>query len=203
MMQMIGRGSGRSCVMSNHSCAALTLVATNSPDSHHSLYSPIFNRRSLLHFKGSETHNNMAIEVALLLRRGWVLQERLLSRRAVHFAASEVVWECLYCHDCQCFGTVASVSRIPRYCWEPFSTAHRRSIGTIARSCRSSLRWCTNTQGSRSHFRRINSPLSRALPIDPVSSMTATSTFAGLWNSELRIGLSWSASRPLRARWTT
>ncbi|KZM24731.1 hypothetical protein ST47_g4122 [Ascochyta rabiei] len=32
-----------------------------------------------------------------LSRRGWVLQERLLSRRVLHYARDEVLWECMTC----------------------------------------------------------------------------------------------------------
>ncbi|KAJ4406839.1 hypothetical protein N0V91_004269 [Didymella pomorum] len=32
-----------------------------------------------------------------LSRRGWVLQERLLSRRVLHFAKGELLWECMEC----------------------------------------------------------------------------------------------------------
>jgi hypothetical protein len=32
-----------------------------------------------------------------LSRRGWVLQERLLSRRVLHYARDEVLWECMEC----------------------------------------------------------------------------------------------------------
>lgn len=32
-----------------------------------------------------------------LSRRGWVLQERLLSRRILHFAKDELLWECMEC----------------------------------------------------------------------------------------------------------
>ncbi|KIW95282.1 uncharacterized protein Z519_03866 [Cladophialophora bantiana CBS 173.52] len=34
------------------------------------------------------------IERSVLSRRAWVLQERLLSRRTIHFAADQVSWEC-------------------------------------------------------------------------------------------------------------
>lgn len=36
----------------------------------------------------------LRFQSAPLLRRGWVLQERLLSRRTLHFTRSEVHWEC-------------------------------------------------------------------------------------------------------------
>ncbi|CCF35758.1 HET domain-containing protein [Colletotrichum higginsianum] len=42
-----------------------------------------------------------------LLRRGWVLQERLLSPRVVYFDAEERKWECNTAADCQCGGIVS------------------------------------------------------------------------------------------------
>lgn len=39
-----------------------------------------------------------------LLSRGWVLQERLLSRRILHFCNSEMVWECREESTCECGG---------------------------------------------------------------------------------------------------
>lgn len=39
-----------------------------------------------------------------LLWRGWVLQEQLLSRRVLHFARQELVWECRTHARCQCDG---------------------------------------------------------------------------------------------------
>ncbi|KAK3343514.1 heterokaryon incompatibility protein-domain-containing protein, partial [Lasiosphaeria hispida] len=37
-----------------------------------------------------------------LLSRAWVFQERLLSRRTLHFGASELLWECRTCCFCEC-----------------------------------------------------------------------------------------------------
>lgn len=37
-----------------------------------------------------------------LFTRGWVLQERLLSRRLLTFAPQELIWECLEGVDCEC-----------------------------------------------------------------------------------------------------
>lgn len=39
-----------------------------------------------------------------LLSRGWVLQERLLSPRILHFCSSELVWECREQSICECGG---------------------------------------------------------------------------------------------------
>ncbi|KAI0903684.1 heterokaryon incompatibility protein-domain-containing protein [Ustulina deusta] len=41
-----------------------------------------------------------------LMRRGWVLQERILSPRVVHYDADEIKWECQDTTDCQCGGMV-------------------------------------------------------------------------------------------------
>jgi hypothetical protein len=40
--------------------------------------------------------------VTKLSTRGWVLQERLLSRRTLHFGAYELGWECRKCIKCEC-----------------------------------------------------------------------------------------------------
>lgn len=37
-----------------------------------------------------------------LLDRGWVLQERLLSPRVLHFGTYELIWECMQGKDCEC-----------------------------------------------------------------------------------------------------
>ncbi|KAI1132420.1 heterokaryon incompatibility protein-domain-containing protein [Nemania abortiva] len=41
---------------------------------------------------------------ALLLQRGWVLQERILSPRVVYYDTNELKWECQAATDCQCGG---------------------------------------------------------------------------------------------------
>jgi hypothetical protein len=39
-----------------------------------------------------------------LLSRGWVLQERLLSPRVIHFGTYELIWECMEFSTCECGG---------------------------------------------------------------------------------------------------
>lgn len=48
-------------------------------------------------------------EQETLLTRAWVFQERLLSRRTIHFGASEIMWECRNCYHCEC-GMIAPSS---------------------------------------------------------------------------------------------
>jgi Heterokaryon incompatibility protein (HET) len=46
-----------------------------------------------------------------LSTRGWVLQERLLSPRTLHFGPSELGWECRTCIKCECTATSARSRR--------------------------------------------------------------------------------------------
>ncbi|KAL1645186.1 hypothetical protein SLS58_003891 [Diplodia intermedia] len=53
------------------------------------------------------THGNFLLRspqdpASPLLQRGWVFQERLLSRRSLHCTASELVWECRERTWCEC-----------------------------------------------------------------------------------------------------
>lgn len=57
---------------------------------------------------GGQTSANQASRLTSLaseyplLGRGWTLQERLLSRRILHFCSDEMVWECLGGTTCEC-----------------------------------------------------------------------------------------------------
>lgn len=50
-------------------------------------------------FGQSESHARFP-----LMSRGWAFQERLLSRRVLHFSESELVWECRELSTCECGG---------------------------------------------------------------------------------------------------
>jgi hypothetical protein len=49
-----------------------------------------------MYFTNQPTSDPHCIEEATLNTRGWVLQERLLSRRIIHFAEDQIYWECRY-----------------------------------------------------------------------------------------------------------
>ena len=50
----------------------------------------------------------------VLLKRGWVFQERLLSPRVVYYAKDELLWECQDMSDCQC-GAITVMARYKPY----------------------------------------------------------------------------------------
>lgn len=59
-----------------------------------------------IHFRKRTTHSKLFVtesnERYPLLARGWVLQERLLSTRVLHFTDSELIWKCAAAMTCQC-----------------------------------------------------------------------------------------------------
>lgn len=58
---------------------------------------------------------NVAINNKLsIYKRGWILQERLLSRRVLHFTPQELNWECMTETVCECSGTISVVVEGPK-----------------------------------------------------------------------------------------
>ncbi|KAF2742855.1 HET-domain-containing protein [Sporormia fimetaria CBS 119925] len=94
--------------------AFITLAATKSSNCDEGMFSQPSNScppRSGTFFNGVgqpyKLHCRKAMKVPdkyPLLDRGWAFQERLLSKRIVHFAENELIWECLEASCCECSG---------------------------------------------------------------------------------------------------
>ncbi|KAH6672844.1 heterokaryon incompatibility protein-domain-containing protein [Halenospora varia] len=54
------------------------------------------------HFTRTMDYASTMEHASPLLSRGWVFQERLLSMRALHFHAEELIWECASGISCEC-----------------------------------------------------------------------------------------------------
>jgi hypothetical protein len=54
----------------------------------------VYTRRKIQHFESRTEFP--------LLQRGWVFQERILSRRVLHFGSKELIWECMEHQTCEC-----------------------------------------------------------------------------------------------------
>ncbi|KAL5322947.1 hypothetical protein ACEPPN_007472 [Leptodophora sp. 'Broadleaf-Isolate-01'] len=86
--------------------AYLTISALDSPDSHHGFLNQ---RKNVPYVKLTSDKNlylrrrlpeqHEVFKNALLSRRAWVLQERLLSTRLLHYSSQELFWECLTCSN--------------------------------------------------------------------------------------------------------
>ncbi|KAK4894723.1 hypothetical protein LTR27_007111 [Elasticomyces elasticus] len=71
------------------------------------------------------TRNSIKSDVAgryPLFRRGWCFQERILSRRIIHYTAGELVWECLGMTSCEC-GT------LDHFVWSTILQERRHAAG--------------------------------------------------------------------------
>ncbi|KAI0469472.1 heterokaryon incompatibility protein-domain-containing protein [Xylaria cf. heliscus] len=203
-----------------YSQAALTVAATNSPNSHHGLHStlppsfqshefsmiltdgrklPVWARRPIPHFENSETHNMREVEAPPLLKRGWVLQERLLSRRVVHFARNEVAWECLHLSECQCLASSGERFPNPKVLLGAFLHGPRTQYIT-AHPASQWLEILEQYTILALTFARDRFPaLSGAAQLSR-QFREGDKYVAGLWESEMLLGLMWSAGWPLRER---
>jgi hypothetical protein len=86
---------------------------------------PVFVRRALPHLQG---HARFGSQVPgggqdfPTLTRGWILQERMLAPRVVHFGPQELVWECLQSSACQCTAPSARQTGLPEaHHWKQYS----------------------------------------------------------------------------------
>lgn len=70
-------------------------------------------RENLPHHGKKGNYERMDGGTVELLSRGWVLQERILSRRFLLFTPREVIWECWGASDCECGRTKKDASLRP------------------------------------------------------------------------------------------
>jgi len=101
--------------------ASMTLSATRAANPHQGCFARLDERymSRLKTFTNSDheayelhCHEKLPKSECPLLERGWAFQERMLSRRIVHFMEQELCWECRECCHCECGSNVhGSVSR--------------------------------------------------------------------------------------------
>ncbi|OAP63579.1 hypothetical protein AYL99_02806 [Fonsecaea erecta] len=121
-----------------------------------------------------------------LLRRGWVLQERLLSPRCVYYGRDELLWECKACADCFCGGT----NVIAR-----FKDVHHRSLTPNGDSL--PFAWMRITERYSSlDLTRVSD---RAIALSGIAQKVVESGrggkyLAGLWWDKLAHQLVWALS---------
>ncbi|KAF1960428.1 hypothetical protein CC80DRAFT_583094 [Byssothecium circinans] len=105
----------------------VTLAATKSADAHGGLFSstwdlkiqvqdsygtkiPVYCRPRSGHYLGQTRLELLPYHRYFpLLERGWVLQERFLSPRVLHFTTEELIWECMESTTCECSGVAADL----------------------------------------------------------------------------------------------
>jgi hypothetical protein len=137
-----------------------------------------------------------------LLHRGWVLQERLLSSRYLHFGQNELIWECMEHLTCEC-GNL-SLKDPYRYKWlEPKNRLHPESLKLLNRFLPETLpaAWrATVVDYSRmelSHPEDLFPAISGIAK--SIKEVTGWEYVAGLWKETLITDLVWRTEKPKTA----
>lgn len=133
-----------------------------------------------------------------LLKRGWVFQERLLSRRTIHFASSELVWECRRHTHCEC-GDLDSADPAREirtsksqfeFCLKP-ETTQQSTLDT----------WLSIvTRYNNLRFSKTRDwPFAFAGIADKIWTRVRSRYLAGLWEIDLARGLLWIGLKARRS----
>ena len=98
-----------------YASASLTIAATRSKDSHGGLFGKPPPEKKVYAYKFTQGASTYSVYVRKeiyhgafedsempILQRAWAFQERLLSKRLVHFGDEELHWECLSKTVCEC-----------------------------------------------------------------------------------------------------
>jgi hypothetical protein len=114
--------------------SSCNLTAAGAPTSAAGLFldhNPIFTKPVKARFstnnKGVVLHDFWpegvlrSFEAGPLIGRGWVVQERLLSRRNLHFSHDQIFWECRSDSACETFPEKAPFKEIPQFLKHRFS----------------------------------------------------------------------------------
>jgi hypothetical protein len=159
----------------------------------------IFARRLIsdahIHFTDLEPPNAEDILVAApLLSRAWVMQERLLTARTVHFHSAELVWECKEGLLCECGG------------FDDHNNGSRRPGNQLKFTCAEAFSGKKNSQELADLWFELVTLYSRLKLTNESDRLPALSGLAkcfgdlsrgaylgGLWESDLPRALLWQA----------
>ncbi|KAL8704125.1 MAG: hypothetical protein Q9201_002709 [Fulgogasparrea decipioides] len=179
----------------------------------------VFARRFLDHLPLGEVEDRTEPEKYPVLGRGWCLQERLLSRRVVHFTKKELLWDC--CSSCRCeCGAYDRDGRTSRLMY--FNRAVREATSILGKSLSDPISSGTNVSKSsklapqkelRLLWREIVQSYTMARLTYPSDSLPALSGIAqrlqhtdwgeylaGLWSADLARQLTWENLFPRASR---
>ncbi|KAK1720344.1 uncharacterized protein BDZ83DRAFT_536439, partial [Colletotrichum acutatum] len=112
-----------------------------------------------------------------LMTRGWVMQERLLSRRFVIFAPNEVMWECYESSQCECDDKGEHAARNLRNWW-------RRLVE----------RYTTLDLTQESD--RLPAIMGLAIQYGRRTGQEMQDYIAGIWRNSLPLDLLWHTENP-------
>ncbi|KIY00310.1 uncharacterized protein Z520_03995 [Fonsecaea multimorphosa CBS 102226] len=129
-----------------------------------------------------------------LTTRGWVLQERILAPRTLHFTASEMSWECASSLKCECQLETSASFAVQTF-EQKYVKNHVKCVaedGTV--DVWPHLDWSAVIQSYTARDRTKTSDLLPALSglAAAMSKCTSYSYLAGIWKEELPWSLLWN-----------
>jgi hypothetical protein len=163
-------------------------------------YSTVYVRPTLDHGDFTSAKGASRISGNPLFNRAWAFQERLSARRAIHFCANELVWECnsivwCECGDLQEVGPLESLKLGQTDLLKLRSTIHRNPDEVASHLARTMNHWNeTIRQFTR---RQLTYDYDRLPALSSLAEQISTHSlgiyFAGIWSYSLveKDGLCW------------
>ncbi len=121
-----------------------------------------------------------------LSRRGWILQERLLSSRVLHFGEKQMLWECHEFSACETYPDGVKVGT-SRYSFAKKSLLVEDGENTFSHMWRAIVDTYTHCALTKSS----DKCLAIAGIADEIQSRSGSSYVAGLWRQNLELELLW------------
>ncbi|KAI2622161.1 heterokaryon incompatibility protein-domain-containing protein [Hypomontagnella submonticulosa] len=142
------------------------------------------------------------VDLAPLSRRGWTLQERILSRRTIHFTAEKVFFECqrrIICEDGQedpHYFRVRQSLDLPQYD-EPESTDSARNYGGEDWQIKWPIWWRWMKLVEEYSKRNLTKSMDKLIAVYGLAGelrrRTTDKYCAGMWMESLHFSLAWKA----------
>jgi hypothetical protein len=148
------------------------------------------------------------VEDAPLNQRGWVMQERMLSPRSLHFGARQLFWECCEMEACEVFPTglprqmhrtnskrlLSDWSSAGTWGHSPPRHSTTRVAAKVSRLQKSRTRWCQLVEAyTRRRLTRGSDKLVAIAGLAAVMrNMLKSRYLAGVWEDDIINQLIWS-----------
>jgi hypothetical protein len=126
-------------------------------------------------------------------KRGWIAQEQLLSRRAIHFTQEELVWDCRETVECECNSITEHTFGAPNFKQSVLAGLYEIKVAWF--SWTEMLKKFVVRDFSKD-YDRLPALSGLAQRFERCSGAKLGHYCAGLWRSELPIGLMWVAVHP-------
>lgn len=147
-----------------------------------------------------EAYWNRQVSDAVLHRRGWVLQERLLPPRTLHFTEHQIFWECFLDQKCEAFPCGPPAFLSAAISKPSFELQDFRSQGPPGSGGSAIAMW--KDIASRYTRCALTVPDDKLVALSALAKLYQDATgddyIAGLWKSHILEGMNWYVIRPTK-----